>query len=159
MSDDAWAEKTYGRKDILMTIKEVCEIFGITADTLRYYEKVGAIPPVERTEGGIRNYSDEDMKWIQNALCLRGAGVPVEMITEYVKLFQQGDMTYEARCELLKRARETVLSAREKYDRALERLDYKIGKYEEAVKSGVLEWDDEYMSKADSSTEQLQKRR
>jgi DNA-binding transcriptional MerR regulator len=126
-----------------MTIKEVCTQFEITADTLRYYERVGAIPEVGRTAGGIRNYTEEDLKWIQNAICLRGAGVPVEMIIEYVKLFQQGDETFEARCNLLKEAREEVLAAREKYDKALDKLNYKIDKYEEAVKTGVLIWDHE----------------
>jgi DNA-binding transcriptional MerR regulator len=126
-----------------MTIKEVCTQFEITADTLRYYERVGVIPEVGRTAGGIRNYTDEDLGWIQNAICLRGAGVPVEMIIEYVKLFQQGDETFEARCNLLKEAREEVLAAREKYDKALDKLNYKIDKYEEAVKTGVLIWDHE----------------
>lgn len=126
-----------------MTIKEVCSQFDISADTLRYYERIGAIPKIGRTSGGIRNYTEEDLKWVQNAICLRGAGVPVEMIIEYVKLFQQGNATYEARCHLLKEAREKVLSAREKYDRALDKLNYKIGKYEEAVKTGVLIWDHE----------------
>jgi DNA-binding transcriptional MerR regulator len=124
-----------------MTIKEVCKQFGISADTLRYYERVGAIPEVKRTSGGIRNYTQEDLDWIQNTLCLRGAGVPVEMVIEYVKLFQQGDETYEARCNLLKEARLEVLESRQKYDKALEKLNYKIAKYEEAVKTGVLEWD------------------
>lgn len=131
------------RKEIFMTIKEVCEHCGLSADTLRYYERIGAIPKVGRTKGGIRNYTEEDLKWIQNAICLRGAGVPVEMIIEYVKLFQQGNATYEARCSLLKEAREKVLSAREKYDRALNKLNYKIEKYEEAAKTGVLIWDQE----------------
>jgi DNA-binding transcriptional MerR regulator len=124
-----------------MTIKEVCKQFGISADTLRYYERVGAIPEVKRTSGGIRNYTQEDLDWIQNTLCLRGAGVPVEMVIEYVKLFQQGDETFEARCNLLKEARQEVLESRQKYDKALEKLNYKIAKYEEAVKTGVLEWD------------------
>jgi DNA-binding transcriptional MerR regulator len=124
-----------------MTIKEVCEQFNISADTLRYYERVGAIPQVKRTSGGIRNYTQEDLEWIQNTLCLRGAGVPVEMVIEYVKLFQQGDETFEARCNLLKEAREEVVEARRKYDKALEKLNYKIAKYEEAVKTGVLVWD------------------
>jgi DNA-binding transcriptional MerR regulator len=126
-----------------MTIKEVCKQFNISADTLRYYERVGAIPEVKRTSGGIRNYTQEDLEWIKNTLCLRGAGVPVEMVIEYVKLFRQGDETFEARCNLLKEARQEVLDARQKYDKALEKLNYKIAKYEEAVKTGVLVWDNE----------------
>jgi hypothetical protein len=65
------------------------------------------------------------------------------MIIEYVRLFQQGDETFKARCNLLKEAREKVLAAREKYDKALNKLNYKIEKYEEAVKTGVLIWDHE----------------
>jgi DNA-binding transcriptional MerR regulator len=126
-----------------MTIKDVCSQFDISSDTLRYYERVGAIPPVSRTASGIRNYTEEDLKWVQNAICLRGAGVPVEMIIEYVALFRQGDDTLQARCELLKEARTRVLDARARYDAALERLNYKIEKYEEAVETGVLRWDSE----------------
>ena len=62
-----------------MTIKEVCEKFDITADTLRYYERVGVTPPVSRTAGGIRDYREEDIAWVENAICFRDAGMPVEM--------------------------------------------------------------------------------
>lgn len=123
-----------------MTIKEVCAQFGVSADTLRYYERVGVIPMVPRTEGGIRNYTDEDIGWIENAVCLREAGVPIEMIIEYVKLFRQGDETFAARRDLLIEAREKILEARAKYDAALEKLAYKIGKYEQAVETGKLDW-------------------
>ncbi len=125
-----------------MTIKEVCEKYNITADTLRYYERVGVIPPVTRTAGGIRDYRDQDIGWVENAICFRDAGMPVEMLIEYVKLFQEGDTTIDARANLLKEARETILEARRKYDIALEKLDYKIGRYEIAQKTGVLSWDD-----------------
>lgn len=126
-----------------MTIKEVCEKYNITPDTLRYYEKVGVIPPVTRTSGGIRNYSEEDIKWVENAICMRSAGVPVEMIIEYIRLFQMGDETLEERCNLLKKAREEVEEAKKKYDDELKRLNYKISKYEEALVTGVLIWDEE----------------
>lgn len=125
-----------------MTIKEVCEKYNITADTLRYYERVGVIPPVTRTAGGIRDYRDQDIGWVENAICFRDAGMPVEMLIEYMKLFQEGDTTIDARANLLKEARETILEARRKYDIALEKLDYKIGRYEIAQKTGVLSWDD-----------------
>lgn len=126
-----------------MTIKEVCEKYDITPDTLRYYERVGVIPEVSRTAGGIRNYSEADIKWVENAICMRSAGVPVEMIIEYVKLFMMGDSTFEARCNLLKEARAEVEAVKKKYDDELKRLTYKISKYEEAIKTGVLNWDDE----------------
>lgn len=124
-----------------MTIKEVCEKFGITADTLRYYEKAGAIPKVSRTSGGIRNYSEEDIEWVNNAICFRNAGLSVEMIAEYVRLFQLGDDTMAERRDLLKQVREEILIEKAKYDEALEKLNYKINKYEEACETGVLIWD------------------
>ena len=69
-----------------MTIKEVSEKFGIRQDTLRYYERVGMIPPVTRTAGGIRNYQESDLGWVELALCMRSAGLPVEAMIEYVRL-------------------------------------------------------------------------
>lgn len=124
-----------------MTINEVCEMFPISKDTLRYYERIGVIPEVHRTAGGIRDYNESDISWVQHAICMREAGVPIEMLIEYVKLYQQGDDTISARGNLLKEAREELLEARRKNERALEKLNYKIGKYEEAEKTGVLNWD------------------
>jgi MerR family transcriptional regulator, aldehyde-responsive regulator len=125
-----------------MTIKEVSEKYGLSQDTLRYYERVGAIPEVNRTPGGIRDYTEEDLKWVKNAICLRDAGVSIEAIAEYVKLFRQGEETIEARLSLLTETREQVLVAKKKYDEALERLNFKIERYEQAVKTGVLDWSD-----------------
>ena len=124
-----------------MTIKEVCEKYGLTPDTLRYYERVGVIPEVSRTSGGIRDYQEDDIKWVENAVCMRDAGVPVEMLIEYVRLFQLGDETIAARANLLKEARARILEAKKKYDTALEKLDYKIGRYEIAQQTGVLTWE------------------
>ena len=125
-----------------MTIREVCEKYNISADTLRYYERVGVIPEVHRTPGGIRDYTEEDLDWVQNAICFRDAGMPVEMLSEYVKLCQQGDETLAARRDLLKEVRSDILETKKKYDIALAKLDYKIRKYEEAVENGKLVWDD-----------------
>ncbi len=124
-----------------MTIKEVCEKFDITADTLRYYERVGVIPEVNRTSGGSRDYTEENLKWVKNAICLREAGISIESIAEYVKLFKQGDETIAARLSLLIETKEQVLEAKKKYDDALARLDYKIERYEEAIKTGNLTWE------------------
>lgn len=123
-----------------MTIKEVSERYDITADTLRYYERVGVIPEVSRTNSGNREYTEEDLKWVKNAICLRKANVSVESISEYVKLFKQGDETIEARLFLLTETKEQLLEEKKKYDEALERLDYKIERYEEALKTGKLIW-------------------
>ena len=130
-----------------MTIKEVCEKYNLTPDTLRYYERVGVIPEVSRTAGGIRDYQEQDLGWVENAVCMRSAGVPVEMLIEYVKLFQEGDSTITARRDLLMEARVEVQKQLDKYQATMDRLNYKISRYEEAVKTGVLRWDAENIGK------------
>ena len=84
-----------------MTIKEVSETYDISADTLRYYERIGMIPEVTRTAGGIRDYQESDLGWVELVICMRKAGLPVEALIEYVKLYQEGDETFEARLQLL----------------------------------------------------------
>ena len=126
-----------------MTIKEVCKKYGISADTLRYYERVGVIPEVNRTKGGIRDYSEEDIKWVENAICMRNAGVPVEMLIDYVRLFREGDGTFQARRDLLAEARQEIQEQMDKLQETARLLDYKISRYEEALKTGVLSWDEQ----------------
>ncbi|MGN8817231.1 MerR family transcriptional regulator [Oribacterium sp. HCP28S3_H8] len=130
-----------------MTIKEVCEKFNLSPDTLRYYERAGVIPEVRRTKGGIRDYSQDDVNWVENAVCMRGAGVPIEMLIEYVRLFQMGDETIEARRDLLLEVRSEIQKKLDQYQETMNRLNYKISRYEEAVKTGVLSWDDEDIKK------------
>ena len=123
-----------------MTIKEVSEKYGISDDTLRYYERIGMIPPVTRTAGGIRNYADKDQSWIELVLCMRNAGLPIEAIIEYVRLYQLGDSTFGERLQLLKEQREALIEQKKKIDSTLERLNYKIARYEVAVETGELTW-------------------
>ena len=124
-----------------MTIKEVSKQYGITSDTLRYYERIGMIPPVTRTASGIRDYQESDLSWVQLAICMRGAGLPVEVMIEYVKLFQEGDTTIPARLQLLQEQREALLIQKKQIDETLERLNYKISIYEVAVETCELIWD------------------
>lgn len=124
-----------------MTIKEVGKKYGIPRDTLRYYERVGMIPAVTRTPGGIRDYQESDLKWVELAGCLRSAGLPVEAIIAYVKLYQEGDSTIPARLQLLVEQRENLLEQRRRIDATLDRLNYKIARYEIAAETGRLTWD------------------
>ncbi len=124
-----------------MTIKEVCEKYNISQDTLRYYERVGMIPPVHRTESGIRNYTPEDEGWVELAICMRSAGLPVEVIIEYLKLYQQGDKTIAARLQLLQGQREVLVKQRQNIETTINRLNYKISRYEAALETGKLTWD------------------
>ncbi|MCI5904814.1 MAG: MerR family transcriptional regulator [Oscillospiraceae bacterium] len=124
-----------------MTIKEVSEKFGISQDTLRYYEKIGAIPPVTRTKGGIRDYTEADIGWVELAVCMRSAGLPVEAITEYVRMCREGDSTVPERLQLLVEQRKALLEQKAQIESALDRLDYKISRYEIAAKTGILSWE------------------
>jgi len=123
-----------------MTIKQVCQRYGLTQDTLRYYEKIGVIPPVHRSASGIRDYDEHDLGWVENAVCLRNAGVPVESIAEYVKLYQAGDETFAARRDLLSHVLADLTEQRSQLDAAIQKLTYKVNRYEAAVRTGVLSW-------------------
>lgn len=124
-----------------MTIAEVSRKYDISQDTLRYYERIGIIPRVERSASGIRNYSEESCSWIELAKCMRSAGVQIEPLIEYCELVQQGDSTISARRNLLAEEREKMKEKIADMQQALERLDYKVKRYEEAEKTGSLNWE------------------
>lgn len=126
-----------------MTIKEVSEEFGISQDTLRYYERVGLIPPVTRTSSGNRDYQESDLGWVENAVCMRNAGIPIEALIEYVKLYQMGDTTFEARRQLLQEQYDALQEQKEQIEATMKRLAYKVSRYEKAVQTGVLSWNKE----------------
>lgn len=113
-----------------MKIAEVSEKYGISADTLRYYERVGLIPAVNRTESGIRDYNALDLKRVEFIKCMRSAGLPVEALIEYISLVLQGDKTIEARKEILKEQRDLLGTRMKEMQKTLEILDYKISVYE-----------------------------
>ncbi len=116
-----------------MMIKEVSEKFAISQDTLRYYERIGLIPHVNRNKSRMRDYTEEDCNWVEFVKCMRSAGLPIEVLIEYVGLVQQGDKTIKARKELLIEQREQLITKMEDMKRTLERLDYKIARYEKGV--------------------------
>lgn len=124
-----------------MTIKEVSEKYNISADTLRYYERVKMIPPVTRTAGGIRDYQEEDLRWVELAICMRNSGLPIETMIDYLALFQQGDETIPARLELLRGQMEILEEQKKNIEETMSRLYYKIEHYEEALQTGKLVWD------------------
>lgn len=123
-----------------MTIKEVSEKYGISQDTLRYYERVRMIPRVTRTAGGIRDYQEEDLGWVELAICMRNAGLPVEVMIEYLDLYQQGDSTIPARLDLLKGQMEALEEQKKKLEQTMDKLSYKISVYEKALETGKLVW-------------------
>src|SRR5699024_10724505 len=109
-----------------MTIAEVCRKYDISADTLRYYERIGLIPPVPRTKSGIRNYDEESCGWIELMICMRKAGVQIEALIEYVTLFKEGDKTLKAREAILIEQRDKQLEKMKEIQASLDRLNHKI---------------------------------
>lgn len=116
-----------------MKIAEVSEQYGLSVDTLRYYERVGLIPPVNRNGNGIRDYNELDLRRVDFIKCMRNAGLPVEVLIEYVGLVQQGDKTIEARKEILVEQRDLVAARLEEMQKTLDLLNHKIEVYEQAI--------------------------
>jgi len=116
-----------------MKIMEVSEQYGISSDTLRYYERIGLIQPVNRNGSGIRDYNELDLRRVEFIKCMRSAGLPIEILIEYVGLVQQGDKTIETRREILKEQRELLLARMKEMQKTLDILDHKIEVYENAV--------------------------
>ena len=116
-----------------MKIAEISERHGLTPDTLRYYERIGLIPAVNRNENGIRDYCEVDIRRVEFIKCMRSAGLPIEVLIEYVGLVQQGDRTIDARKEILKEQRQQLINRMKEMNKTLALLDHKIEVYENAV--------------------------
>lgn len=119
-----------------MTISQVGERYGLTPDTLRYYEKVGLIPPVPRNSSGIRDYDEASCGWVEFIKCFRKAGVPIDTLIEYVSLYQQGEATKKARRQLLVNELELLDQRIEELQQTRSRLVNKIQHYD-----GVENWE------------------
>ena len=126
-----------------MTIAEVAKKFDLTPDTLRYYERIGLLRNISRSAGGIRDYSDEDCRWVGYMKCMRAAGVSVETLIEYVKLFDQGAATISARKKLLMEQREQIVARINEMNDTLAKLDWKLDGYEERM----LKFEEEHIKK------------
>jgi len=117
----------------MMKIAEVSERYGISTDTLRYYERIGLLPTVHRNESGIRDYNEIDLRRVEFIKCMRSAGLPIEVLIEYVGLVQQGDATIAARKEILQEQRALLVVRMREMQKTLDILDYKISVYEKTV--------------------------
>lgn len=116
-----------------MKISEVSEQCDLSLDTLRYYERIGLLPLVNRSERGIRDYNELDVRRVEFIKCMRSAGLPIEVLIEYFKLVQQGEQTIAARKQILVEQRAQLLARMEEMQKTLDLLNYKISVYEEAV--------------------------
>ena len=110
----------------MYSIQEVCNRTGLTAHTLRYYEKEGLLNHVERSAGGIRQYSDEDLEWLGLICCLKNTGMPLQEIARFVQLAHEGDQTLEERVELLKNHRVQLILRMEEMQKYLDKITWKV---------------------------------
>lgn len=115
-----------------MRIGEVSKIFDISADTLRYYEKIGLIGPIKK-EGNVRNYTEDDLKRINFVKCMRSANLPLEVLIKYMKLFEEGEATVKARRDLLVSQQEVLAKNIKDLQAAYDRLTYKIDLYDKKL--------------------------
>ncbi|MGX7148159.1 MerR family transcriptional regulator [Enterococcus ureasiticus] len=116
-----------------MNISTASKETNVSADTIRYYERIGLIPPVRRNESGIRDFTDEDLRWIIFSRQMRSAGLSIEALIEYLALFRSGDKTIPARIDLLKEQEKELQERIDVMQSALDRLQYKIKNYNSHV--------------------------
>lgn len=116
-----------------MRIAEVSKQYDISADTLRYYERIGLLPRVHRNASGVRDYDETDLARVKFIKCMRGANVSIEALIEYMQLFAESDATLAARKAILEEQRDLVRERIAEMQAGLDRLDYKIAHYEDLI--------------------------
>ena len=117
-----------------MTITEVSKLLGISANTLRYYERIGLIPKVNRNKRGFRDYAEEDLRWIEFIKCVRSVGLSIETLTNYVALFQQGDSAQAAREEILVGQLGCLGKQKKELEETIAQLSLKVAQHEKTIK-------------------------
>ena len=121
------------------TIKEVSEMVGIPASTLRYYDKKGLLPFVEREDSGYRVFSEENLKALRLIECLKSTGMTLEDIRTFFEWVQQGESTMQQRYEMFLNQRRTVEEQIKHLRKMLEIIDYKCTLYDIAIKAGTAD--------------------
>lgn len=119
------------------TIGEMARKLNVAPSTLRYYDKEGLLPFVERSSGGIRMFKDEDMEWLRMLGCLKKAGMPLKEIRDFMECSRRGDSTIGRRLELIEKQRQSVLDQQRQLEDTLLMLDYKQWYYRTAQKAGT----------------------
>ena len=119
------------------TIGEMAQKLDVAPSTLRYYDKEGLLPFVERSSGGIRMFKEEDMEWLRLLGCLKKAGMPLKEIRSFLDWSRQGDATISQRLELLEKQRQSVLDQQKQLEDTLLMLDYKRWYYQTAREAGT----------------------
>lgn len=121
------------------TVGEMSRLLGIPSSTIRYYDKEGLLPFVERTPGGNRIFREKDYEWLTLIECLKKANMSLKDIKKYIELLMQGDDTIPERLEMFRAQRQQLLAQMAELEKTLDVIDYKCWYYETAEKSGTTD--------------------
>lgn len=124
---------------MVCTVGEMAKILDIPAFTLRYYDKEGLLPFVERSSGGIRMFRETDIEWLQVIGCMKKAGMSIRDIRRYIELAMQGDDTIETRLQMFRHQREVATQQLAELRHTLETVEYKCWFYETAKAAGTVD--------------------
>ena len=119
----------------MYSIQDVSKKTGLSAHTLRYYEKEGILSHVERSQGGFRQYSEEDLESLWLICCLKNTGMPLQEITRFVRLSHEGDQTLKERVEILRRHRENVIERMSEMQKHLDKVTWKLNFFSEKLRA------------------------
>lgn len=118
------------------TIGQVAKKMGLTAHTLRYYEKEGLLPFIKKNGSGLRIFSDNDIGWLELIECLKGTGMSLKGIKQYIDWYIEGDSTLEKRLEMFKQQKINLEEQMLHLQKHMEKINYKIAYYSEIIANG-----------------------
>ena len=124
---------------MIYTVGEAAKILGVAPSTIRYYDKEGLLPFVERSGGGIRVFREKDFGWLFIVECLKKSGLSIKDIKSYIDMSLKGDETIDERLSLFQNQREKVIRQMEELQHTLDTLNYKCWYYETAKKAGTTD--------------------
>ena len=124
---------------MVYTVGEMAKLLGVAASTLRYYDKEGLLPFVERSSGGIRMFRESDIEWLQVIGCMKKAGMSIKDIRQYIEMALQGDDTIDLRLAMFRRQQEVLKQQMAELQHTMEMVDYKCWYYETAKEAGTVD--------------------
>lgn len=121
------------------TIQAAAARIGVAPSTLRYYDKEGLLPFVDRSSSGIRMFKPSDLEWLHLIECLKATGMSIKQIKQFIDLYQEGDATLEPRRDMFYQRKEAVEQQMAALQKTLDFITYKCWFYDTAVAAGSVE--------------------
>lgn len=131
--------KSFSEVGMMYTVGEMAKKLGVPPSTLRYYDKMGLLPFVERSSSGIRVFQDADFEWLQIIICLKKTGMQLVDIKRFIEMVIQGDETIDERLNLIIRQKESVMHQIDELNQTLKTLEFKEWYYQTAKQAGTTD--------------------